>query len=293
MDDRFARRGAGLNAQLPASATAAVAVRERIGDFRPRIGLVLGSGLGGLGDRFEDGWEIPYSEIPGFPGVGVPGHAGVLRIGHLAGVRCAALRGRSHLYEGHPAHQAGLPTRALSRLGIEALFVSNAAGTVNPTFVPGDLMLIRDHLNLMGRDALAGDGLDEDLPAADLRNPYDPELASAVRDAALDVGVSLRSGVYAANLGPSFETPAEVRMAGRLGADAVGMSTVPEVVTARALGIRVFGISCMTNFGAGISPTPLDHEEVIETTDRISRQFQDLVMAALVRVNELLGPQQG
>ena len=288
MDDRFARRSPGLSTRKPASVRAAEAIRARIGDFQPRIGLVLGSGLGGLGDRFDGGWEIPYGDIPGFPGVGVPGHAGVLHVGYLGGVACAALRGRSHLYEGHPAHDAALPVRALAHLGIKALFVSNAAGSVNPTFVPGDLMQIRDHINLMGRDALSGDGLDEDLPPVDLRCPYDPALAAAVRAAALEVGVDLRSGVYAANLGPSFETPAEVRMAGRLGADAVGMSTVPEVTTARALGVKVFGVSCMTNFGAGISPLPLDHEEVIETTERIAEQFQALVIAALAGVERVL-----
>lgn len=273
---------------LPASSRAAEEIRRRTDGFEPRIGVILGSGLGGLADRFEGGHEIPYEEIPGFPSVGVEGHAGVLRTGRLGGVACAALRGRAHLYEGHQAHHAALPVRALARLGVRALFVSNAAGAVNRSFAPGDLMLIVDHLNLMGRDPLSGPGLDETLAVGDLGRPYDPELCDAVRGAAIEAGVALREGVYAANLGPSFETPAEVRMAERLGADAVGMSTVPEVITARAFDVRCFGVSCMTNYAAGISPVPLSHEEVIETTERVKGRFQDLVLAALARADACL-----
>jgi purine-nucleoside phosphorylase len=173
-------------------------------------------------------------------------------------------------------------------LGMRALFVSNAAGAVNRSFVPGDLMLITDHLNLMARDPLTGMGLDEVLAPPDLTEPYDAALCEEVRAAAKERGFKLQEGVYAANLGPSFETPAEVRMAGVLGADAVGMSTVPEVITARAMGVRCFGVSCMTNFGAGISPVPLSHIEVIETTDRIADVFQDLVLTSLARVAERL-----
>lgn len=220
--------------------------------------------------------------------MGVVGHAGVYRTGLLNGVRCAALRGRAHLYEGHPAHHATLPVRAMAHLGIRALFVSNAAGAVNRLFAPGDLMLILDHLNLMGRDPLSGEGLDEQLPPPDLEQPYDAGLCDDVRAAALELGIVLREGVYAANLGPSFETPAEIRMAAVLGADAVGMSTVPEVITARAMGVRCFGVSCMTNYGAGISPVPLSHVEVIETTDRIAGTFQSLVLSALARVADRL-----
>ena len=250
--------------------------------------MILGSGLGGLADRFERGDAIPYGEIPGFPAAGVEGHAGVLHLGSLNGVPCAALQGRAHLYEGHPAHHATLPVRALARLGIRALFVSNAAGAVNRTFAPGDLMLIVDHLNFMGRDPLSGEGLDERLPAPPLEAPYDPALCEAVRQAAVQTGIALREGVYAANLGPSFETPAEIRMAERLGADAVGMSTVPEVIVGRALGVRCFGVSCVTNFAAGISPEPLSHIEVIETTERVKDQFQALVLASLARAAERL-----
>ena len=220
--------------------------------------------------------------------MGVEGHAGVVRTGLLNGVPCVALRGRAHLYEGHPAHQAALPVRAMARLGIKALFVSNAAGGVNRTFVPGDLMLIVDHLNLMARDPLLGDGLDEELATPDLSQAYDPALCDEVRTAAIEHRIALREGVYGGFLGPTFETPSEVRMAARLGADAVGMSTVPEVITARAMGVRCFGVSCITNFGAGISPVPLSHIEVIETTDRIATTFQSLVLAALARVADRL-----
>lgn len=272
----------------PASVRASDEMRRLTEGFQPRIGVILGSGLGGLADRFEGGHAIPYGEIPGFPAVGVAGHAGVLRTGLLNGVPCAALRGRAHLYEGHPAHAATLPVRALARWGIDALFLSNAAGAVNRTFVPGDLMLIVDHLNFMYRDPLHGAGLDEELEPPDLTRPYDPELCEAVREAAVETGVPLREGIYAANLGPSFETPAEIRMAERLGADAVGMSTVPEVITARAMGVRCFGVSCMTNFAAGISPEPLTHEEVMETTERVKDRFQALVLAALARADARL-----
>lgn len=225
------------------------------------------------------------------------GHAGVFRTGLLNGVPCVALRGRAHLYEGHPAHHAALPVRAMAHLGIKALFVSNAAGGINRTYSPGDLMLIVDHLNLMGCDPLRGDGLDEQLAAPDLSQAYDPVLCDEVRAAAIEHGIALREGVYGGFLGPTFETPSEVRMAARLGADAVGMSTVPEVITARAMGVRCFGVSCITNLGAGINPEPLSHFEVIETTDRIAATFQSLVLAALVRVadraqslNSLPGP---
>ncbi len=176
----------------------------------------------------------------------------------------------------------------MARLGIQALFVSNAAGGVNRTFNPGDLMLIVDHLNLMGCDPLRGDGLDEEVPVPDLVGAYDPELCEQVRAAAIEQRIELREGVYAGILGPSFETPAEIRMAYRLGADAVGMSTVPEVIMARAMGVRCFGVSCITNYGAGINPVPLSHIEVIETTDRIAATFQSLVMTALTRVAEWL-----
>ena len=272
----------GSSSDLTARAEqAARFVLERVPGTSPRIGLVLGSGLGGLADRFEAAEAIPYSELPGFPEPAVVGHAGVLVLGTLAGVPAVAMRGRAHLYEGHPAREATFPIRVLAALGIQGLFLSNAAGAINPEFKPGDLMAIRDHINLMGRNPLVGNVVSGDPRFPDLSAAWDPELRQVLHEASQSTGATLREGVYAAVLGPSFETPAEIRMLERLGADAVGMSTVPELITARARGVRCFGVSCLTNYAAGISSQPLDHQEVIETTERVADQFQDLVMAAV------------
>jgi purine-nucleoside phosphorylase len=272
----------GSSSDLTARAEqAARFVLERVPGTSPRIGLVLGSGLGGLADRFEAAEAIPYSELPGFPEPAVVGHAGVLVLGTLAGVPAVAMRGRAHLYEGHPAREATFPIRVLVALGIQGLFLSNAAGAINPEFKPGDLMAIRDHINLMGQNPLVGNVVPGDPRFPDLSAAWDPELRQVLHEASQSTGATLREGVYAAVLGPSFETPAEIRMLERLGADAVGMSTVPELITARARGVRCFGVSCLTNYAAGISSQPLDHQEVIETTERVADQFQDLVMAAV------------
>jgi len=256
-------------------------ITARVPGLNPRIGLVLGSGLGGLGDRFEPAAELPYSELPGFPEPAVQGHAGVLVLGSLAGVPTVAMRGRAHLYEGHPVQEATFPIRVLAALGVRALFLSNAAGAINPEFKPGELMVIRDHINLMGQNPLVGRPVSGDPRFPDLSAAWDPGLREVLHAAALATGVKLREGVYAAVLGPSFETPAEIRMLERMGADAVGMSTVPELITARARGVRCFGVSCLTNYAAGIGSQPLDHQEVIETTERVANEFQDLVMAAV------------
>jgi len=256
-------------------------ITARVPGLNPRIGLVLGSGLGGLGDRFEPAAELPYSELPGFPEPAVQGHAGVLVLGSLAGVPTVAMRGRAHLYEGHPVQEATFPIRVLAALGVRALFLSNAAGAINPEFKPGELMVIRDHINLMGQNPLVGRPVSGDPRFPDLSAAWDPGLREVLHAAALATGVKLREGVYAAVLGPSFETPAEIRMLERMGADAVGMSTVPELITARARGVRCFGVSCLTNYAAGIGSQPLDHQEVLETTERVANEFQDLVMAAV------------
>ncbi len=256
-------------------------ITARVPGLNPRFGLVLGSGLGGLGDRFEPAAELPYSELPGFPEPAVQGHAGVLVLGSLAGVPTVAMRGRAHLYEGHPVQEATFPIRVLAALGVRALFLSNAAGAINPEFKPGELMVIRDHINLMGQNPLVGRPVSGDPRFPDLSAAWDPGLREVLHAAALATGVKLREGVYAAVLGPSFETPAEIRMLERMGADAVGMSTVPELITARARGVRCFGVSCLTNYAAGIGSQPLDHQEVIETTERVANEFQDLVMAAV------------
>jgi purine-nucleoside phosphorylase len=275
------REGMGLAAQV---SEAARAVRSRIGELKPAVGLVLGSGLGSLGDEFEDAVRIPYEEIPHWPPVGVVGHSGTLVAGRLAGVPAVALKGRAHLYEGHSSDRATLPIRVLASLGIQALFVSNAAGAINPAFEPGDLMLITDHLNLMGKNPLTGPVVEGDQRFPDMTEAYDARLREVVRASASDEGIPLQEGVYAGLLGPSYETPAEIRMLARVGADAVGMSTVPEVIIARAMGIRCFGVSCLTNFAAGIQPEPLAHDEVMETTERVGGQFRSLVRSVVGRL---------
>lgn len=246
--------------------------------------LILGSGLGALADRVEGAIAIPYRAIPGFPPSSVPGHAGRLVVGMLGRRRVIIAAGRYHLYEGHSIDTVALPTRVLHACGVRTLFVSNAAGGINRTLCTGDLMIIEDHLNLMWRTPLAGPPRTDETRFPDMSAPYDAALNSALREAALDAGIPIASGVYAAVPGPSYETPAEIRMLQRLGADAVGMSTVPEVLTARALGMRVAGVSCITNVAAGLSNTPLTHADVLEVTARVAARFETLVTAFAERV---------
>jgi purine-nucleoside phosphorylase len=264
---------------------AADVVRHKLGGD---IGtaLILGSGLGGLAERLENAVSIPFRAMPGFPPVSVSGHAGHLIAGTLGARRVIVASGRYHLYEGHAIDVVALPTRVLHAIGVRTLFVSNAAGGINRMMRAGDLMIIEDHLNLMGRSPLSGPQLPEETRFPDMSAPYDPALIAALRIAALETGISVASGVYAALLGPSYETPAEVRMLERLGADAVGMSTVPEVLVARALGMRVAGVSCITNVAAGMSATPLSHAEVLETTSRVARSFERLVTAFVQRIDD-------
>ncbi|MFL5606593.1 MAG: purine-nucleoside phosphorylase [Gemmatimonadaceae bacterium] len=252
-------------------------MRQRIGTTTPVAGIVLGSGLGGLAARITDAIAVPFADVPGFPAATVVGHAGKLIGGALSGQPVVALAGRFHMYEGHDAALAGFPVRVLHALGARTLFVSNAAGGIRRTLRAGDLMLIRDHLNLMFRNPLIGalEMGDERFP--DMSNPYDEGLARQLREHAAAMGIALHEGVYGGLLGPTYETPAEVRMLATLGADAVGMSTVPEVIVACALGMRVAGISCITNLASGISPHPLSHAEVLETTTRVAEQFEGLV----------------
>ena len=260
-----------------AAHTAAAEIRRRIGATTPVAGIVLGSGLGGLASRIESAVAIPFADVPGFPSATVVGHAGKLIGGTLAGRPVVALAGRFHMYEGHDAALAGFPVRVFHALGIRALFVSNAAGGIRRTFRAGDLMLIRDHLNLMFRNPLIGEVEPGDERFPDMSTPYDEAFARQLRDHATALGIPLQEGVYGGLLGPTYETPAEVRMLATLGADAVGMSTVPEVIVARALGMRVAGISCITNLASGISPHPLSHAEVIETTTLVAERFEGLV----------------
>lgn len=260
-----------------AASRAADFIRSKAGIETPVAGLILGSGLGGLANRIADPIAIPFADVPGFPVATVVGHAGKLIAGTLGGRRVIALAGRFHMYEGHDAALAGFPVRVLGALGVRTLFVSNAAGGIRRTFQAGDLMLIRDHLNLMFRNPLTGGVEVGDERFPDMSEPYDTELAIALRDHAAGLGIPLQEGVYGGLLGPTYETPAEVRMLATLGADAVGMSTVPEVIVARAIGIRVAGISCVTNLASGISPHPLSHAEVLDTTKLVAERFEALV----------------
>lgn len=258
-------------------------LRERA-TRRPRVMLVLGSGLGALADELEDAVRIPFAEIPGFAPATVAGHAGTLVAGRLEGVECIALQGRYHLYEGHPIERVVFPIRAMAALGARTLIVTNAAGGINQTFRAGDLMLIDDHINFMGRNPLIGRLVTGDERFPDMTEPYDRGLQRLAEEAGRERGIQTMRGVYAAVTGPSYETPAEIRMLGRLGADAVGMSTVPEVITARALGVRVLGISLITNLAAGISATPLSHEEVMAAGVEARSRFSALVRGALLEI---------
>lgn len=244
----------------------------------PRIGLVLGSGLGILADEIENPDVISYAQIPNFPVSTVVGHAGELAVGKLGGQQVVAMKGRFHMYEGYSAETVTFPIRVLRELGVETLIVTNAAGGVNTAFQAGDLMLIRDHLNLMGRNPLVGPNDSRFGPRfPDLSAAYSSSLRETARQAGQRQGIVLQEGVYAGVLGPCFETPAEIRMLRMLGADGVGMSTVPEVIVARHMGVEVLGISCITNMAAGILDQPLSHDEVIEAADRVKPRFLALL----------------
>jgi purine-nucleoside phosphorylase len=269
---------------------AAEVVRARAGVV-PQVGLILGSGLGGFADGLANATAIDYRDVPYFPRSHVVGHVGRLVLGERAGVRCIAMQGRVHLYEGHSAEIVGFPARVLIALGARILIVTNAAGGVNPAWPPGTLMSIRDHIDLLRDHALRGANDDRLGPRfPDMTTAYAPELRALVSRAAAAAGIELADGVYAAMPGPTYETPAEIRMLQVLGADAVGMSTVPEVCVARHMGARVIGISCITNQAAGITGHPLSHDEVTATAARVRARFErllDAVLAALSTDREL------
>jgi purine-nucleoside phosphorylase len=269
---------------------AAQAVRER-GSLVPQVGLILGSGLGAFADGIEHATSIDYGEIAHFPRSHVQGHKGRLVLGTRKGAACVAMQGRVHMYEGHSAATAAFPARVLIALGAKVIIVTNAAGGLNPAWAPGTLMLIRDHIDLLRDHALRGPN-DERLGPRfpDMTTAYAPELRAAVKEVARTVGVALQEGVYVAMPGPTYETPAEVKMLQTLGADATGMSTVPEVCVARHMGARVIGISCITNQAAGITGQALSHDEVTETANRVRATFEGLldgILAALVAKGEL------
>jgi purine-nucleoside phosphorylase len=260
------------------SLDAAVSLVRKRTSIEPKVGLILGSGLGGLVDELEDRVEIAYSEIPGWPVATAVGHAGVLVLGTLRDVPVAAMVGRAHLYEGVPAERVAFGVRVLGKLGICSLVVTNAAGGINPHFAPGHLVLISDHVNLQGASALVGPN-DESLGPRfpDMSDAYDPAFRASAREAAVRLGLDLREGVYAAWLGPQFETPAEIRFMRAVGGDLAGMSTVQEVIAARHMGIRVLGISVVTNPAAGVSAEKIDHEAVLEVGARAAGSLTALV----------------
>ncbi|MGZ4030837.1 MAG: purine-nucleoside phosphorylase [Tumebacillaceae bacterium] len=244
----------------------------------PRIGLVLGSGLGVLGDEVENAVKVPFGEIPNFPVSTVSGHAGQLVIGQLAGQEVIVMQGRFHFYEGWSLEEVTFPIRVMKALGVETVFVTNAAGGIDTSWSAGDLMLIEDHINLTGRNPLVGPN-EADLGPRfpDMSNGYNRELRGMAKGVAERLGISLREGVYVGVSGPSYETPAEIRMFRILGGHAVGMSTVPEVIVANHCGLKVIGITCISNMAAGILDQPLSHEEVMETTEMAKANFINLV----------------
>jgi len=256
---------------------AVAAVRKQRSE-PPVIGVVLGSGLGAFGDTLDDRVRIPYADIPKMPVSRVVGHAGVLSLGQVDQVEVACMQGRVHLYEGHESERVVFGVRLLARLGCKAVLITNAAGGVHPSLRPGDLMLIIDHINFTGRNPLVGPNVEALGPRfPDMTQAYDRGLGELARKAARLEGLTLHEGVYQANLGPTYETPAEIRMARAMGADAVGMSTVPEVIALRHMGVRTTAISCITNLAAGISPEPLNHKEVEEVANRTKNDFVRLI----------------
>ena len=257
---------------------------QKVSGKKPKIGMILGSGLGVLGDEVQDAVCIPYKDIPHFPVSTVEGHAGQLVLGTLGGKEVLVMQGRFHYYEGYSMQVIGFPIRVMKLLGIDAIIVMNAAGGCNPSFLPGDLMVITDHIKFFDESPLRGPNLSNFGPRFnDLSRAYTPDLQKLAHGVAQELGLSLRSGVYAHMAGPSFETPAEIKMLQILGCDAVGMSTVPEVITAAHAGMQVLGISCITNMAAGILDKPLNHEEVMETGAMVRDNFALLIKGILTR----------
>lgn len=252
---------------------------------KPSIGLILGSGLGVLGEEIVDQTIIPYKDIPHFPESTVAGHKGQMVVGMLEGKQVIAMQGRFHYYEGYSMKQVTFPVRVMKQLGIESIIVTNAAGGINKGFHPGDLMVITDHINNMGNNPLIGEN-DEELGVRfpDMSQVYDKEYIQLATYCANELGLEIRQGVYVGNTGPTYETPAEIRMLRTLGGDAVGMSTVPEVTVAGHAGIRVLGISCISNMAAGILDQPLTHTEVIETTEKVREDFLQFVKKIINKI---------
>jgi purine-nucleoside phosphorylase len=265
----------GLRAEID---VALATVRETFGEIQPTVGLILGSGLGSFAEKLDGARKLPFDRIPGFAASTIVGHAGNLVHGRAHGVEVLAMQGRIHFYEGHDIQRVAFPARVLVAAGCKTLILTNAAGGIDKTLTPGEIVIMKDHLNLMPVSPLRGpndDGLGPRFP--DMSAVYTPSLRELAKKAGADGGLALREGVYAALAGPSYETPAEVRMLRTLGADLVGMSTVPEAIVARHMGARVLGLSCVTNLAAGITEQPLSHTEVTETATRVRAQFEQLI----------------
>jgi len=253
--------------------------------LRPKIALVLGSGLGAFADEFSAATRIPYAKIPHFPRSTAIGHAGQLVIGKVDGIEVAGMQGRVHLYEGYSPQEVAFPIRVFSRLGVKVVILTNAAGGIKKEFTQGRLVVISDHINLQGANPLSGPNADKFGPRfPDMTNAYDKKFRELTLAAGRRLGIDLGEGVYAAFAGPSYETPAEIRYLRAIGADLVGMSTVPEVIAARHSGIHALGISCVTNAAAGVLDQPLDHHEVLETAERAKSQFIGLLRAVIPQI---------
>lgn len=262
---------------------AAAEVRRRCGEL-PETAIVLGSGLGAFADSLTDAVAMPYGELPNWPAAGVVGHAGQLVVGMAGGARVAALAGRAHFYEGHDLGTVVFATRVMSRLGVKQLIVTNAAGGINTSFAQGALMVITDHINLLGNPLIGANDERFGPRFPDMTEVYSLRLRRLATEVAQARGIALEHGVYVALTGPSYETPAEIRYLRGIGADAVGMSTVPEAIVARHMGVEVLGISCITNMAAGILPQPLEHGEVMETAQRVRGSFIGLLEGIVERL---------
>ncbi len=270
--------------QFPLAEAAAQSILQRT-SLRPRIGLVLGSGLGGFADSLTDAARIPFHEIPAFPRSTAIGHAGQMVIGNAGTVPVAVMQGRVHLYEGYSPQQVAFPMRVFGRMGIHSVILTNAAGGINLNYQQGALVLIRDHINLQGTNPLVGPSDDRfGVRFPDMTHAYAKDYRAVAKEEAAKLGMNLHEGVYAALLGPSYETPAEINYLRIIGADLVGMSTAFEVIAARHLGIKVLAISCVTNMAAGILDQPLSHQEVMETGERVKSSFEALLRAVLSRI---------
>jgi len=265
---------------------AADMINQAVAPRRPAIGMVLGSGLGSFADTLEDPVAVPYGSIPGFARSKVKGHAGQLVAGRAGGVEVVLMQGRVHLYEGHPIEQVVLPVRSLVRAGCNVLIITNASGGIRNSLVPGDLVAVTDHINLTGRNPLVGpneDALGPRFP--DMSQAYDVELRRLLHQAAVDEGITLKEGVYGWMIGPSYETPAEIRMLRAVGGDLAGMSTVPEVIAAHHMGARVLGISCVTNMAAGLGGK-LSHDDVKQTAELVETAFTALLNRTVALIQQ-------